>query len=115
MSGHGSALDGSEEVYQGNQENISGRLRVLRKNSVENQENSTRPANRTVLGAIGNNPLRQPVQRGTKQVRLTAFTAWEGLKPKCYLVPCARCTTPSVTSAAALLFQWTLFENEPDL
>ncbi|XP_062856052.1 cyclin-A2 [Trichomycterus rosablanca] len=68
MSAHGSALEGSEEVYRGNQENMPGRLRAVHKNRVENQENmNPKPANRTVLGALVNNPRRQPGLRGTKQ------------------------------------------------
>lgn len=59
----GNALRDSE-----NQENVLSRLRAS-KGRLENQENVVpKPANRTVLGALENNPRKLQVQRGLKQV-----------------------------------------------
>ncbi|XP_058252266.1 cyclin-A2 isoform X1 [Hemibagrus wyckioides] len=69
MSAQGNALDGAEAVYQENQENMPARLRGANKSRLENQENmnANRPNTRTVLGALVNNPRRQPAARGLKQ------------------------------------------------
>lgn len=72
MSAQGSALEGAEAVFQANQENnMPVRLRGANKNSMENQENVNvnKPVTRTVLGALTNNPRRQPAAlRSSKQV-----------------------------------------------
>lgn len=70
MSAQGNALDGAEAVYQENRENMPARLRGANKSRLENQENvnANRPTTRTVLGALVNNPRRQPAARGLKQV-----------------------------------------------
>lgn len=58
----GNALRDSE-----NQENVLSRLRAS-KGRLENQENAIpKPANRTVLGALENNPRKLQIQRGLKQ------------------------------------------------
>jgi len=62
----GSALHDTEREHQ-NQENMLSRLRAS-KGRVENQENAIpKPANRTVLGALENNPRKLQTQRGLKQ------------------------------------------------
>lgn len=69
-SSQGSALEGAEDLYQENQENLPARLRGVNKSRLENQENvpAHKPGTRTVLGALANNPRRQPAQRASKQV-----------------------------------------------
>lgn len=71
MSAQGSAPDGAEEVLLENQENMPARLRGANKARLENQENlnPVKPGARTVLGALANNPRRQPAAlRSSKQV-----------------------------------------------
>lgn len=71
MSAQLSAHDGAEAVFQENRENMPARLRGANKSRQENQENvnASKPATRTVLGALANNPRRQPAaQRSSKQV-----------------------------------------------
>lgn len=65
MSAHGSA----DAVFQENAENVPARYRGPSKNRTEVQETigTNRPATRTVLGALGNNPRRQPALRPSKQ------------------------------------------------
>lgn len=74
MSAQGSALGGAEAVFQENQENnMPVRLRGANKTSVENQENmnANKAVTRTVLGALVNNPRRQPAAlRSSKQVSM---------------------------------------------
>ncbi|CAM4615969.1 unnamed protein product [Leuciscus chuanchicus] len=64
----GSAVhDSGADIH--NQENMLTRLRGAAKNRIENRENvNPKPSNRTVLGALENNPRRQPVLRAAKQV-----------------------------------------------
>ncbi|KAI5624857.1 cyclin-A2 isoform X1 [Silurus asotus] len=71
MSSQGIALDAADAVYPENQENTHpARLRGTHKSRLENHENAmhaNKTSTRTVLGALANNPRRQPALRGSKQ------------------------------------------------
>ncbi|KAL2077637.1 hypothetical protein ACEWY4_027141 [Coilia grayii] len=76
----GSALHDSE---QQNQENMLSRLRAS-KGRLENQENVIpKPATRTVLGALENNPRKLQTQRGLKQASNQGLTKFEDYGKSC--------------------------------